>query len=793
MRFREFVLVVSAAVLLGTGAAGSQPREAAGPAASLSVEGVLKAPTLAAYSPPAFSPDNRFLAYVVTDHARRRDAVDSKKLLRAGVAWYGIASDIWLSDLETGERRNLTSGTGHSWAPSWSPDGRYLAFLSDRSAGPEVGPARLWIWERSSGKLRQASDADVREGYAGTHWASDDRSVLVSLFPEDLGRDGYAARMEGKDSSGSSSAGGTGGATAKIFEFDPSVPDAVPSTDQINLDLWRRDLGLIDVQTGKLRRLATSIRISHYAISPDRRQVAYSVLQGAEKPGAGQYLHKIVVQDLVTAKSRVVASDVFLELIADSFSWSPASDRVAWRTAGPSAKDEIHVVAAAGGPVRRIAQIPAAERTPFEVDPPVWDPAGKSVFFIREGVLWRALTDGSSAAAFANSAGNELQILSPRQHRLFSPDAGKSAVVLSSNPSSKRVGFARVDLKSGAVSPIFEEDKRYGGYGNEPTISPDGSRIAYVVEGPLEPPDIFVRAGDLTQPRRASQVAPALAGRAFGKAEVIEWHGIDGEKQRGALVFPSDYESGKSYPLIVKVYGGSSISNDLNRFGYAIAPVENLQIFATRGYALLLADSKLNVGSPMVDLMKTVMPGINKAVESGLADPARIGVTGHSYGGYSTLSLIAQSPRFKAAVMRAGMGNLISGYGHLAPDGTNYGLAWSESGQGRMGGSPWEFRERYLENSPIFYLNRIETPLLIIHGEKDDAVPAFLADELFTGLRRLGKPVTYARYEGEGHWEGQWSYANQIDCLSRVIAWFDRHLKGAAKSEPDKSPRKAGR
>jgi dipeptidyl aminopeptidase/acylaminoacyl peptidase len=187
------------------------------------------------------------------------------------------------------------------------------------------------------------------------------------------------------------------------------------------------------------------------------------------------------------------------------------------------------------------------------------------------------------------------------------------------------------------------------------------------------------------------------------------------------------------------------------------------------------------------------MPGINKAVESGLADPARIGVTGHSYGGYSTLSLIAQSPRFKAAVMRAGMGNLISGYGHLAPDGTNYGLAWSESGQGRMGGSPWEFRERYLENSPIFYLNRIETPLLIIHGEKDDAVPAFLADELFTGLRRLGKPVTYARYEGEGHWEGQWSYANQIDCLSRVIAWFDRHLKGAAKSEPDKSPRKAGR
>jgi dipeptidyl aminopeptidase/acylaminoacyl peptidase len=160
-------------------------------------------------------------------------------------------------------------------------------------------------------------------------------------------------------------------------------------------------------------------------------------------------------------------------------------------------------------------------------------------------------------------------------------------------------------------------------------------------------------------------------------------------------------------------------------------------------------------------------------------DRERIGVTGHSHGGYSALALIAQSPRFKAAVMRAGMGDLIGGYGQLAPDGTNYGLSWAESGQGRMGGSPWEFRERYLENSPIFYLDRVKTPLLIIHGDQDDAVPVFLADEVFTGLRRLGKAVTYARYPGEGHWEGSWSVADQVDALNRQIEWFDRYLKGS--------------
>src|SRR5688500_4413841 len=179
----------------------------------------------------------------------------------------------------------------------------------------------------------------------------------------------------------------------------------------------------------------------------------------------------------------------------------------------------------------------------------------------------------------------------------------------------------------------------------------------------------------------------------------------------------------------------------------------------------------------MLDLLKSLLPGVDKAVELGVADPERIGIMGHSYGGYSTLALIAQSTRFKAAVMRAGTGNLLSGYGHLLPDGTNPSIAWSESGQGRMGGSPWEFPERYIENSPVFYLDRVATPLLIVHGEQESAVPACLADEVFTGLSRLGKPVTYLRYRNEGHWEVPWSYGNQLYVLKRVIAWFDRYLK----------------
>jgi len=765
-------LVLSSLVVYGALAETPMPRPA-----PLSVEEILEAPTVAAYSPPAFSPDNRLLAYVVTDNARRREAINDDELVRTGVAWPGIASDIWISDLETGARRNLTGGIGNNWGPSWSPDGRYLAFLSDRGSKGTIGPARLWVWERSSDTLRQTGDADVREGYAGLHWAADGHSVVASLFPGDLGREGYAALVKGKATASDSK----GGVTARVFEFDPSTPGSVPNTDQVNLDYLRRDLGLVDVRSGNLRRLLKGLRIGSYALAPDQTTLAYAVLTRAEKPGSGQYLFEIVAQDLKTGASRVVASDVRLDLFGRSFSCSPTGDTIAYRTAGPLATDEIYVVSRAGGTPRRVAQNPPADPLGLEeVDQPVWDPAGQNLFFTRKGVVWRAAADGSRAAAFASLPDHELHIIAPHRQALFSPDRGRSGVVMTSSPGSKRVGFATVDLRTGAVSLLFEEDKRYGGYGTEPGISPDGTRVAYIAEDALNPADLFVLGGDLARPRKVSQVAPALTGRVLGKAEIIEWHSLDGETMRGALVYPAGYERGKLYPLVVKVYGGSSISNDLNRFGYAIAAVENLQLFATRGYALLLADSKLNLGTPMVDLMKSVMPGIDRAVELGVADPKRIGVTGHSYGGYSTLSLIVQSPRFKAAVMRAGLGDLVGGYGQLSPDGTNYGLAWSESGQGRMGGSPWEFRERYLENSPIFYLDRVQAPLLIIHGKEDRAVSFYLADEVFTGLRRLGKTVTYVRYEGEDHWEGTWKRANQVDAVTRVLAWFDRYLKGGA-------------
>ncbi|HEX5602211.1 MAG TPA: prolyl oligopeptidase family serine peptidase, partial [Pyrinomonadaceae bacterium] len=196
---------------------------------------------------------------------------------------------------------------------------------------------------------------------------------------------------------------------------------------------------------------------------------------------------------------------------------------------------------------------------------------------------------------------------------------------------------------------------------------------------------------------------------------------------------------------------------------------------SSRGYAVLLPDTPLAVGTPVQDLAKTVLPAVDKAIEMGVADPDRLGVMGTSYGGYSTLALIVQTTRFKAAMMDVGFGNLTSHYGVMLKNGMPFGVAWAEEGQGRMGGPPWQFPERYIQNSPAFFLNKIETPLLISHGAMD--VSPYHADEIFVGLRRLGKKVAYVRYENEGH--GIEYPSNRIDHWNRIFKWFETHLRSA--------------
>lgn len=179
--------------------------------------------------------------------------------------------------------------------------------------------------------------------------------------------------------------------------------------------------------------------------------------------------------------------------------------------------------------------------------------------------------------------------------------------------------------------------------------------------------------------------------------------------------------------------------------------------------------------SPIQELTESVLSGIDTLVDMGIADSKRLGVMGHSYGGYCVNALITQTTRFAAAVASSSICNLISFTGFLTEDGDSPWITWTEKSQGKMGGSIWEFRERYIENSPIFFIDNVETPILLVVGALDEfAIQQ--AGEMFTGLRRLGKKVVLVWYENEGHVPQKGRYPNVVDYWQRVLTWFDEHL-----------------
>ena len=196
------------------------------------------------------------------------------------------------------------------------------------------------------------------------------------------------------------------------------------------------------------------------------------------------------------------------------------------------------------------------------------------------------------------------------------------------------------------------------------------------------------------------------------------------------------------------------------------------QAFSANGYAVFWPDFPLRIGDGPHEIAAQILPGIDKIVAMGVADPNALGVFGRSHGGYSTYSLIAETQRFKAAVASSGYSNLFTEYGELEDNSSAYCLGLDENDD--QGVSPWQDRDLYIKNSPYFKFDKVTTPVLIQYGENDGAL-AYSSREAFVALRRLGKTVTLLGYRDEGH--GVSKPENQIDFTNRALEWFDQYLK----------------
>jgi len=747
--------------------------------APLPVETALGEKSLADWQQIDLSPNGQWVAYVLKDESRVQVAADERhmSLTESGVKSALLGCDIWITNTRTGESRNVTNSKGTSWAPLWSPDGKYLAFVSDRS-----GQTNLWLWETESGVLRKAADVAVFfDNLAETaRWTRDAAKILIDVLPEgmsiedelDITTGTSRNSIRSEQDKDTTAVVYTSTATA-IGTDDKALRDGAKSSPGGRTLV---DVALIEVSTGKFNRVARRVSARNLQVSSDGKNVAYLDFQRMDMQEGYSQVYSLVVVNLISGLSKVLASDL-KESQGLSLSWSPDSKLLAYTTV----QGDCYLVPADGGSPRKAT---TAVHPKFDGSwrPPLWNTAGKNLYFLAEESLWGvSITDGS-AKEVARIPGRKLHeiISAAGSSGFWSPDA-RSMYVVTGDNENKRVGVYRIDLVSGEPSKILEEDKTYGWASRFTTsVSRDGRNVVWLAQDALRPEDLWIAEVEFKNAKRLTKINPEFDKCALGETRLISWRSGDGELLHGGLMLPAGYEKGKRYPLVVYIYGGAKLSEAINQFGGAGGRGPgNLQLLGTRGYAVLFPDSITNVGTPMRDIAKSVLPGIDKVIELGVADPDRVGVIGHSYGGYSTLALITQSTRFKAAVSADGTGDLVASYGQMYNSGWSIDIGAEETGQGKMGGSPWQVRERYIENSPFFYLDRVQTPVLLIHGAADSRVPAWLGDQIFVGLRRLGKEVTYVKYKGEEHSPYYWSSANQLDYCNRIIAWFDKYLKPA--------------
>jgi predicted esterase len=261
-------------------------------------------------------------------------------------------------------------------------------------------------------------------------------------------------------------------------------------------------------------------------------------------------------------------------------------------------------------------------------------------------------------------------------------------------------------------------------------------------------------------------------------AELINWNAEYGQHLQGVLYKPEDFDSTKKYPVIINYY--TRVSDQFHKFLYPEYIGSNIDIpyFVSNGYIIIVADLYFEAFERSKSTIRSIIPLIDMLSKRKWIDQQNIGIQGHSHGGYVTNCLITETNLFKAACEFAGVSNLVSSYGQLNKGRPRHALyeTSGQSGTFGYGATPWNKPNLYIKNSPIFKINMINTPLLMIHGNNDDLVPFAQAEELFTGMRREGKPVWWLQYQDDGG-HVLFRQAERRDLTVRMKEYFDHYLK----------------
>jgi dipeptidyl aminopeptidase/acylaminoacyl peptidase len=293
-------------------------------------------------------------------------------------------------------------------------------------------------------------------------------------------------------------------------------------------------------------------------------------------------------------------------------------------------------------------------------------------------------------------------------------------------------------------------------------------------------PDLWVSDSSFSNPQKITDVNPQMSEYAWGKMDLISWVGDAGDSLQGYYIKPDNFDPKKRYPVVIFFY--EIMSDDAYHYSN---PWNNhlpsAPMYAGDDYVMFYPDVKFKIGSPGKSSIDCIIPGVRKLSEVGVADTNAIGLWGHSWSGYQTAYMITQTDFFACGVAGAPVGNMTSAYSGIRLESGLTRQFQYEHQQSRIGGSLWDSLSAYIRNSPVFFANKVHTPLLIEFGNLDDAVPWTQGMELFLALRRAGKDATMLEYRNEPHHPRK--YFNRLDYAIRMKEFYDYYLK--KKTAPD--------
>ncbi|MBE0593650.1 MAG: S9 family peptidase [Gemmatimonadales bacterium] len=700
---------------------------------------------------------------------------DGSRLAFAASGPDSSSTGVWVLETAAGTAQSLVSGAGVFRSLAFDESGTQLAFLA-RLGAEDTLPHTLFHWKAGAPAAREVvsgATAGLPDGWqVSRHRAPSFSKAGTRLFF------------------------GTAPAPA------PDVKDTLTDEERVTVEIWhwqdptlqpmqklqlrqegeRNYLAMLDLRRDRVTQLATEDlpeitvgRDGDADVALGVSELPYRMLSSWDSPD---------YRDVYLLDLRSGERVVLLEKTQASPRLSPQARYVAWYDLVDRAWFARPV---SGGEVAELTKGIPYPLYDEEHDTPSlpspygmagWTDDDRGVLIYDRFDVWltdprgrrppRAITEGkgrSDSIAFRHVAlDRDARAIDPSAPLLFS----------AFQPWTKAAGFYRDRVEgTGEPQPLVHADLRF----TSPIKAREADVLLFTRESVSEFPDLRVTDADFSAPRRISDANPQQSRYRWATVELVEWLSDDGVPLQGLVYKPEDFDPAKQYPLMVNFY-----ERDSDNLHVYHAPVPHRSVirpvfYASRGYVVFMPDVKYRDGYPGESALEAVVPGVLRLVAQGYVDRERIGIQGHSWGGYQIAYIVTKTNLFRAAGAGATVSNMISAYGGIRWGSGASRMFQYERTQSRIGATLWEAPLRFVENSPIFWADKIETPLLMMANDQDGAVPWYQGIELFVALRRLGKPAWLVNYNGEPHWPV--SFAEKRDWNIRMQQFFDHYLMEA--------------